>query len=137
MKKKFLVLGLLTVIVAGLLIQSYLSYTPKLNAGKGKIKVNLKINFGYSNASKTIEAMNSTTAFDVLNNSEKVGYTEFSGMGKMINSIGGISSNNSFYWLYFVDEQIAQVACDKYILTKDSSVYFQLTSSEESMKYFK
>jgi hypothetical protein len=55
----------------------------------------------------------------------------------MINSIGGISSNNSFYWLYFVDEQIAQVACDKYILTKDSSVYFQLTSSEESMKYFK
>jgi hypothetical protein len=73
----------------------------------------------------------------VLNSSEKVVYKEYAGMGKMVNSINGIASNSSFYWLYFVDEQIAQVACDKFILTKDSSVYFQLTSSEESMKYFK
>jgi hypothetical protein len=72
-----------------------------------------------------------------LNTSEKVLYTEYAGMGKMINSINGIASNTSFYWLYFVDEQIAQVAVDKYVLIRNSSVYFQLTSSEESMKYFK
>jgi hypothetical protein len=75
--------------------------------------------------------------FDVLNSSEKVVFTEYAGMGKMINSIGGVASNTSFYWLYFVDDKIAEVATDKYVLIKNSSVYFQLTSSEESMKYFK
>jgi len=82
-----------------------------------------------------IRVQNGTTVFEVLNRTAKVEYKEYAGMGKIITSINGIASNNTYSWLYFVDDKLAMVSVDKYSLTKDSSITFKYLANEEALKY--
>jgi hypothetical protein len=100
------------------------------------IKVKAKIDFGTSEKTKTVDVQNGTTVFDVLNSIATVEYQEYAGTGKMITSIDNISQNSSYSWMYFVDDKLASVACDKYALTKYSSFTFKYMSNEEALKYF-
>jgi hypothetical protein len=70
-----------------------------------------------------------------LNSIATVEYKEFAGMGKFVISIDGIAQNSTHSWMYFVDDRLAGVACDKYTLTKDSSFLFKYMSNEEAMEY--
>jgi hypothetical protein len=71
-----------------------------------------------------------------LNSVATVEYQEYAGMGKMVTSIDGFKQNSSYSWMYFVDDKLASVSADKYVLTKDSSFTFKYLSSEEALKYF-
>jgi len=55
-------------------------------------------------------------------------------MGKFVTSIDGFAQNETHSWMYYVNEEYAQVACDKYALTEDSSFSFKYMSNEEAMK---
>jgi len=134
LKKRYLVSGLLIVIMASLAINLYLTFTSEKYSEK--IKINATINFGTSEKTKIIEVQNSTTVFDVLNSIATVEYKEYTGTGKMITSIDGFVQNSSYSWMYFVDDKMASVAADKYALTKDSSFIFKYMSNEEALKYF-
>ena len=134
MKKRYLVSGLLIVILASLAINLYLTFTSEKYPEK--IKVNATINFGTSEKTKIVEVQNGTTVFDVLNSIATVEYKEYAGTGKMVTSIDGFAQNSSYSWMYFVDDKLASVAADKYALTKDSSFTFKYMSNEEALKYF-
>lgn len=134
MKKRYLASGLLIVVLASLVINLYLTFTPEKSIEK--IRVVARIDFGTSEKTKTVDVQNGTTVFDVLNSTATVKYNEYAGMGKMITSIDGIAQNSSYSWMYFVDDKIAPVSSDKYVLTKDSSFAFKYMSSEEALKYF-
>lgn len=134
MKKRYLVSGLLIVVLTSLLINLYLTFTSEKYPER--VKVNATIDFGTSEKTKTVDVQNGTTVFDVLNSVATVEYQEYAGMGKMVTSIDGFKQNSSYSWMYFVDDKLASVSADKYVLTKDSSFTFKYLSSEEALKYF-
>ena len=134
MKKRYLVSGLLMVLLASLAINLHLTFTSEKY--QGKIRVEAKIDSGTSEKTKIIDVQNGTTVFDVLNSITTVEYKEYAGTGKMITSINGIAQNSSYSWMFFVDGKLASVAADKYELTKDSSFTFKYVSSKEALKYF-
>jgi hypothetical protein len=74
---------------------------------------------------------NGSTVFDVLNDSFDIEFKEYSGLGKLVTGIDGVQQNSTHYWLYYVNNEFAQVAADKYILDKDSSILFKFTSEYE------
>jgi hypothetical protein len=72
----------------------------------------------------------------VLNSTTKVEYKEYAGMGKIITSIDGVAMNDTYSWLYFVNDKLAMVSVDNYLLAEDSSIAFKYLSNEEALKYF-
>ena len=132
--KKYLVLGLLIVVIASLGINSYLSYTTK--ALEGEIRVNAKIDFGTSEKNRMIEVKNGTTVLEVLESIADVETKEYTGMGKLVTSIDGVKQDSEHSWLYFVNGELASISVDNYKLSEDSSFTFKYLSSEEALKYF-
>jgi len=65
-----------------------------------------------------------------------VEYKEYAGMGKIITSIDGVAMNDTYSWLYFVNDKLAMVSIDNYLLTEDSSITFKYLSNKEALKYF-
>ena len=134
MKKRYLVSGLLIIILASLAIHLFLYSSGEKQ--EGKIKVEINIDFGTSEKSETIRVQNGTTVFEVLNSTTNVEYKEYAGMGKIITSIDGVAMNDTYSWLYFVNDKLAMVSVDNYLLTEDSSITFKYLSNEEALKYF-
>ena len=132
MKKSYLVLGLLIVVVASLAVNSYLSYT--VGILEGKVRIKATIDFGTSKKTKTMDVQNGTTIFEVLDSIATVEYKEYAGMGKLVTSIDGLAQTETHSWLYYVNDDFADVACDKYVLREDSSFSFKYMSNEEAME---
>jgi galactose-1-phosphate uridylyltransferase len=78
-----------------------------------------------------IKMNNGSTVFDTLNSSFSVTFKEFAGMGKLITGINGFDQNSTYYWFYYVDNEFAQLAADKFSLHKNSSVLFEFTSENK------
>ena len=134
-------LGVLVVVMASIAITLYLQNfqvpTGKFTSTTGKlIEVNVIVDFGSSRKSKSLTVENGTSVFDVLNRSFDIEFNEYEGLGKMVVSIDGVSSNSTHYWLYWVNGELAQVGADSYFLTEDSEVEWRYLSSEEAMKFF-
>ena len=134
MIKRYLVSGLLIVILASLAINLFLYSTEEKQAGK--VKAEIKIDFGTSEKTKAIEVQNGTTVFEVLGRVATVESKEYAGMGKIITSIDGIAMNETYSWLYFVNDKLAIVSVDNYLLTEDSSITFKYLANEEALGYF-
>jgi len=80
-----------------------------------------------------IDIQNGTTVFEVLDSIATVEYKEYAGMGKFVTSIDRVAQNETHSWMYYVNDEYAQVACDKYVLIEDSSFTFKYMSNEEAM----
>ena len=125
MKKKFLALGLMIVLVAVAAVNLYLSSTSENH--QGHLKITLVIDIGSNEKIKKVEVQNGSTVFDVLNSSASVEYKDYGSLGKLISSIDGNKQNETYYWTYYVDGKFAEVASDKYVLTSDSTLLFNYT----------
>ena len=134
MIKRYLVSGLLIVVLASLAINLFLYSTEEKQ--EGKIKAEIRIEFGTSEKSETIEVQNGTTIFETLGEVVTVEYEEYAGMGKIITSIDGVAMNDTCSWLYFVDDELAMISVDNYLLIKDSSIIFKYLTNEEALEYF-
>jgi len=120
------------VVLASLGVNLYLTFTSEKYPEK--IRVEARIDFGTSEKKETVDGQNGTTVFEVLNSIATVEYKEYAGMGKLVTSIDGVAQNETHSWLYYVNEEFAQVACDKYALTEDSLFTFKYMSNEEVME---
>ena len=132
MKKKYLVLGLLIVVVATLAVNSYLSYT--VGILEGKVRIKATIDFGLSEKVEAVYVQNGTTVFEVLDSIAAVKYKEYGGLGKFVTSIDEVAQTETYSWMYYVNDEYAQVACDKYVLTEDSSFTFKYMSNEKALE---
>ncbi|MDI6826556.1 MAG: DUF4430 domain-containing protein [Candidatus Aenigmarchaeota archaeon] len=120
-------------VLASLAINLYLTFTSERYPEK--IRVEARIDFGTSEKNKRVEVQNGTTVFEVLKSIATVEYKEYAGMGKFVTSIDGVAQNSTHSWMYYVNDEYAQVACDKYALTEDASFTFKYMSNEEAMGY--
>ena len=92
---------------------------------------------GLSEYKYEVEIRNST-AFDVLKSKFDVAYSE-SDYGVFITGIktyDWVNGTSDYYWMYFVNGKLAQVAADKYFVQKGDNITFEYMSSEQAMNYF-
>jgi len=127
-----LVSGLLIVVLASLAVNLFLYSTEEKQ--EGKVKAEIRLDFGTSEKTETIEVQNGTTVFEVLESVATIDYKEYAGMGKIITSIDGVAMNDTYSWLYFVNDGLAMVSVDNYLLTQDSSIAFKYLSNEEALE---
>ena len=132
MIKRYLVSGLLIVVLASLAVNLFLYSTDEKQIGK--VRAEIRIDFGTSEKTETIEVENGTTVFEVLESVATIEYKEYTGMGKIITSIDGVAMNDSYSWLYFVNDDLAMVSVDNYLLKEDSSISFKYLANEEALE---
>jgi hypothetical protein len=137
MSKKDIKLLIITliVIVSGIFVGTLVFNQKKLeeNVQKEKFveKIDLLIDYG-ENVSKTfkLEFKQDNTVFDLL---QKTGldlkYTEYE-TGVFIEEISGLKNGkNNRYWLYYINNEMAQIACDKLKVQKGDKINFIFAES--------
>ena len=89
----------------------------------------------YSNSSQnTYSDLSGLTVFDILNQTAAVTFIEFV-YGKFVISINGVENNanqNGFYWQYWVNDELAPIAADNYVLSDDDQVLWKYCAPEET-----
>jgi hypothetical protein len=88
--------------------------------------VRLVIDYGNS-TQRVFPDLSGSTVFDVLNETTNVTYTVHA-FGRFIQSINGVANNaggNGYYWQYWVNDQLAPVAADYYVLSSGDDVLWK------------
>ncbi|MBN2225768.1 MAG: DUF4430 domain-containing protein [candidate division Zixibacteria bacterium] len=73
--------------------------------------------------SLTIElaGVDGKTVLEITRDSVSVEYTE-SAMGAFVNAVDSVANDGGYWWVYTINDSIAQVACDKYITTDGDKI---------------
>lgn len=124
---KYVGAGLLVVLGLALIAGAQLTQTPQGN----QVDVNLTVDYGDSIDSRIVSVNNTSSAFHALNTTYPVKYQE-SSFGLYIKGVNGVSSNDSYYWMYEVNGEAPEVGAGQYQLTGGENVAFSLMSSEEA-----
>lgn len=98
----------------------------------GAIGVQLTIDYANS-TQEEFTNLTGVTAFDVLNQTATVTFTQFA-YGKFIEAINGVvnnADNNGHYWQYWVNDELAPVAADNYALSDNDHVFWKYCAPEE------
>jgi hypothetical protein len=127
---RYVAAGLLIVIGLALISGTQLS---QASADGDQIQVNLTVDYRDSIDSQIVSVNNSSSAFQALNQTYDVGYSE-SSYGYFITSINGVSGNESSYWIYDVNGETPEVGSGQYSLEEDDELRFSLMTQNESME---
>lgn len=96
---------------------------------------NVGLTIDYGNSSQNAYSnLSGLTVFDILNVSAVVTFIEFA-YGKFVISINGVENNanqNGFYWQYWVNDELAPIAADYYVLSDDDQVLWKYCAPEET-----
>lgn len=96
---------------------------------------NVGLTIDYGNSSQNVYLnLSGLTAFDILNQTAAVTFTEFA-YGKFVISINGVENNanqNRFYWQYWVNDELAPIAADNYILSDGDQILWKYCAPEET-----
>ena len=127
---RYVAAGLLMVIGLALISGTQLS---QASADGDRINVNLTVDYRNSVDSEIVNVNNSSSAFQVLNQTYDVGYSE-SSYGYFITSINCVSGNESNYWVYEVNGETPEVGAGQYSLEENDDLRFSLMTQNESME---
>lgn len=96
---------------------------------------NVELTIDYGNSSQHVYSdLSGLTVFDILNQTAPVTFIEFA-YGKFVISINGVENNanqNGFYWQYWVNDELAPIAADNYVLSDDDQVLWKYCAPEET-----
>lgn len=96
---------------------------------------NVELTIDYGNSSESIYSdLSGLTVFDILNQTTAVTFIEFA-YGKFVISINGVENNanqNGFYWQYWVNDELAPIAADNYVLSDDDQILWKYCAPEET-----
>jgi hypothetical protein len=90
----------------------------------------------YGNSTQNLfQSLTGVTVFDVLNETTIVVFTQYP-YGKFIISINGVENNandNGYYWQYWVNDELAPVAADSYILADGDQILWKYCAPENTL----
>ncbi len=96
---------------------------------------NVRLTIDYGNSSQNAYSdLSGLTVFDILNQTAAVTFIEFA-YGKFVISINGVENNvnqNGFYWQYWVNDELAPIAADYFVLSDDDQVLWKYCPPEET-----
>ncbi|MFQ5453404.1 MAG: DUF4430 domain-containing protein [Candidatus Zixiibacteriota bacterium] len=76
-----------------------------------------------------LDGVDSLSVFEILKANHRVEYTS-SLMGIFVSAIDSIENSSNLFWLYSVNDSMAQVSCDKYITKTGDKIKWHFRSSE-------
>lgn len=127
--RKLLVISLFCFLVC---ISGY-SITSADARSPGKFAANVELIIDYGNSTQQVfQNLSGNTVFDILNQTTIVVFTQHA-YGKFITSINGVDNNanaNGHYWQYWVNDELAPVAADNFILADGDQVLWKYCAPE-------
>ena len=97
--------------------------------------LNVELTIDYGNSSQNVYTdLSGLTVFDILNQTAAITFIEFA-YGKFVVAINGVENNanqNGFYWQYWVNDELAPIAADNYVLSDDDQVLWRYCAPEET-----
>lgn len=130
MRNKILILVLAALLIAilGLSVAGYF----QANKAENKGKVTLKTNVLGVTKEKTYEFEN-LTALELLQKDNRVNLT-FSGYGAFVQCINSICSNSNYYWMYYVNNELAAVGASDYKIKNNDTIEFKYSNIEYNIQ---
>ncbi|MFX1318570.1 MAG: DUF4430 domain-containing protein [Promethearchaeota archaeon] len=132
--KKFVIFGLLIFSLCPLIAITNVHLTSSTNIENQRIfALDIEQTIDYGNLTQhVLYNLAGVTVFDILNETSVVTFTQYL-YGKFITSINGVennANNNGFYWQYWVNDELAPVAADNYILSEGDQILWKYCSPE-------
>lgn len=78
--------------------------------------------------SENVNIWTGQTVFEVTSRVAAVEYKSYPMVGKYITSIQGLAQTENAWWLYYVNGQLAGIACDRYGLMDGDNVLWKYTN---------
>jgi hypothetical protein len=95
----------------------------------------VELTIDYSNSTQHVfQSLSGVTVFDILNETATVDFTQYP-YGKFITSINGVennANNNGFHWQYWVNDELAPVSADNYVLSDGDQVLWKYCAPENT-----
>lgn len=122
----------LTYVAAGIVVLSVAALGLQYQSSNSdmsdeQVTVSLKLDMSDSNVSREVDLEANSTAFDALNKSFEINYTEYD-FGYFVTSINGVSQNQTHSWVYLINGETANKAVNNYYLSEGDNVTFSYTS---------
>lgn len=95
------------------------------------ITITVKINNGSYIISKNILLPKNSTAFDAFNKTAKLNYTIDPIYGAFVSGINDLEQGNGYYWMFYVDDELAPVGVSSYILNRSLTLEFRYEKPPE------
>lgn len=96
---------------------------------------NVELTIDYSNSSQHVYSdLSGLTVFDILNQTASVTFIEFA-YGKFVISINDVENNanqNGYYWQYWVNDELAPIAADNYVLSDGDQILWRYCAPEDT-----
>lgn len=109
--------------------------SPSNGTAHSAMASNVGLTIDYGNSSQNVySALSGLTVFEILNQTAAVTFTEFA-YGKFVLSINGVENNahqNGFYWQYWVNDELAPIAADYYVLSDGDQILWKYCAPEET-----
>lgn len=109
--------------------------SPSNGTAHSAMASNVGLTIDYGNSSQNVySALSGLTVFDILNQTAAVTFTEFA-YGKFVLSINGVENNahqKGFYWQYWVNDELAPIAADYYVLSDGDQILWKYCAPEET-----
>lgn len=136
MNLKYLLAGVLVVVIIALASLSLAGITGLIVSGGENLGVLVKIDDGTKALTYDIEISPRESALDALVRVAVVEYRTEGTMGAYVTGINGVSQDDENFWLYFVNGELSDVACSHYHPDDGDVISFRYLTLEESAEYF-
>jgi len=134
MNTKFLVLGIVLFIIAGISVFQLANITGFFGLG-GKPTVEVRIEDGEKTLVYKVEIGSRESALDTLVRVATVDYKTFGEMGAKITEINGKKEDEEHVWLFLVNGKVPYASCSHYYPNNDDVITFKYVSIDEAAKY--
>ena len=132
--KKQILIGVLIFALACIIANISEHQTTSAYIGTYEIRAsNVELTIDYGNSTQRVFSnLTGNTVFDIMNETVNVSFTQFV-FGKFITAINGVENDadgNGYYWQYWVNDELAPVAADNYVLSDGDQVLWKYCAPE-------
>jgi hypothetical protein len=132
--KKQALIGILIFSLFCIFVNTSVHLTSSANVGTHESRAsNVEMTIDYGNSTQRVFSnLTGNTVFDILNETTSVSFTQFT-FGKFITAINDVENDangNGYFWQYWVNDELAPVAADNYVLSDGDQVLWKYCAPE-------
>lgn len=136
MNSRYVLAGVLVLAVVVMGSMRLVQFTGSISSVGGSQEISVVIDDGSKPLSYTVALISRETAFDALKRVATVDYKMYSN-GILITGINDMKQDTEHYWVFFVNDEMPDVASDFFYPVSGDVIKFRYISSAEAANYFK
>ena len=126
---KYILAGIIVLALTFSLTQLEIPQTDSSN-----VAASITVSTPEENITRDITVENTTTVFEALNTTFDINYSE-SSLGYLITGIEGTQSDDTNYWLYFVNGENPGKGAGQIQINNDDRIVFRFLNQSEASQY--